>query len=53
MHFDGGRIQRHRLDADAHDLFALQLLEDRVQHATLGPAVHAGVDGVPLAEAFR
>ena len=52
MDFDGGRIQAHGLDADAHDLLALQLLEDLIQYATLGPAVHAGVNGMPVAEAF-
>src|ERR1035438_7908471 len=52
MDFDGGRIQAHGLDANAHDLLALQLLEDPIQHAVLGPAVHAGVDGVPRSEAF-
>ena len=52
MDFDGGRIQAHGLDANAHHLLALQLLEDPIQHAVLGPAVHAGVDGVPRSEAF-
>src|SRR5271165_619238 len=52
MHPDGGRIQAHGLDADAHDLLALQLLEDLIQHAALGPAVHAGVDGMPISKAF-
>ena len=50
MNFDGGRIQAHRLEANAHQLFALQLGEDGVQHAALGPAVHARVDGVPRAK---
>ena len=50
MHFDDGRVQGNGLDLDAHDLFALQFLEDAVQHAALGPAVHAGVDGVPVSE---
>jgi len=52
MDFDGGGIQAHGLDADAHDLLALQLLEDLIQHPVLGPAIHAGVDGVPISEAF-
>ena len=52
MGFDGRRIQAHSLDADAHDLLALQLLEDAIQRATLGPAVHPGVNGVPISEAF-
>jgi hypothetical protein len=52
MDFHGGRIQAHGFDADAHDLLALQLLEDVIQHPALGPAVHAGVDGMPISEAF-
>src|SRR5208282_4905458 len=46
VHFDG-------FDLDAHDLLALQQLENLIEHATLGPAVHAGVNGVPGAEALR
>ncbi len=52
MDFDGGGIQAHGFDADAHDLLALQLLEDLIQYAALGPAIHAGVDGMPISEAF-
>ena len=29
----------------------LQLREDPIQDAAFGPAIHAGVDGVPVAEA--
>ena len=53
MDFDGGGIQAHGFDADAHDLLPLQLLEDLIEHAALGPATHAGVDGMPISEAFR
>ncbi len=53
MDFDGGRVQADSFDADAYDLLALQLLEDVIQHAALGPAVHAGVNGMPISEAFR
>jgi hypothetical protein len=53
MDFDGGGIQAHGLDANAHDLLALQLFEDLIEYAVLGPAVHAGVDGMPISEAFR
>jgi hypothetical protein len=35
-----------------HDLGLLQLLEHPVEHAALGPAVHARVDGVPVAKAL-
>ena len=50
MHFDDGAVQANRLDLDAHDLSMLQLLEHASQHAVLGPAIHARVDGVPIAE---
>ena len=53
MHFDDGRVHLHGLDLEAHDLLPLQALEDAIQHAVLGPAVHARVDGVPVAKAFR
>src|ERR1035437_7329830 len=52
MNFDDGGIQAHRLDANAHDLLALQLFEDLIKDPALGPAVHAGIDGVPRSEAF-
>jgi hypothetical protein len=52
MHLDDGAVQRDRFDLDAHDLSMLQLLEHPIQHAQLGPAVHAGVDRVPVAEAL-
>src|SRR5271167_1965348 len=52
MNLDDSRIQTHGFDTDTYDLLALQLLEDLVQHATLGPAVHAGIDGMPRAEAL-
>src|SRR5512139_1908656 len=52
MDFDDGTVQAHRLELDAYDLSMLQLLEHPIEHAALGPAIHAGVDGVPVAEAF-
>jgi hypothetical protein len=52
MHLDNGAVQRDRLDLDAHDLSMLQPFEHPIQHAELGPAVHAGVDRVPVAEAL-
>ena len=45
-------VQRDRFDLDAHDLRSLQLLEHTIKYTGLGPAVHAGVDGVPVAEPF-
>src|ERR1700733_4241600 len=50
MHLDAGAVQRDGLDPDANDLSTLQLLEHPVEYASLGPAVHARVDGVPIAE---
>ena len=52
MDFDGGRIQAYGLNANAHNLLALQLFEDLIQHPALGPAVHTGVDGKARAEAL-
>lgn len=52
MHLDAGGVQRHGFDLDAHHLGLLKFLEHAVQHASLGPAVHACVDGVPVAEAL-
>src|ERR1035441_4061740 len=50
MHFDDGGVQFDGRDLDTHDLLALQLLKDAIQNAVLGPAVHAGINGVPVAE---
>jgi hypothetical protein len=53
MHLDGGRVQMDGLDLEAHDLLPLQLFKDVVQYAVLGPAIHARVDGVPIAKTLR
>ena len=52
MHLDDSAVQGNRLDLDAHDLSMLQLFKNPIQYATLGPAIHARVDRVPIAEAF-
>jgi len=52
MHLDDGAVERDRFDLDAHDLSMLQLLEHPIQHSQLGPTVHAGVNGVPVAKAL-
>ena len=52
MYLDAGGVQRHSLDLDANHLLALQFLEHLVQYACLGPATHARVDRVPVAESF-
>ena len=53
MDLDNGAVQRDGLELDAHDLFALQVFEDPVEHPILGPAIHPRVDGVPPAEPTR
>src|SRR3972149_5570803 len=53
MPLDGGRVQSYGLDLDAHDLLSLQPLKDAIQHAVLGPAIRARVDGVPVAKSLR
>jgi len=50
MNLDARGVQRDGFDLDAHDLRALQLLEHAIEHAGLGPAVHARVDRVPIAK---
>ena len=52
MNLHDGRVHRHGFDFDADQLLALQFLEDGVEHAVLRPAVHAGVNGMPVAEAL-
>ena len=47
MHLHDGRVHLDGFDLDVHDLLPLQLLEDVIQHAILGPAIHAGIDGMP------
>ncbi len=52
MNLHNGRVHRNGFDPDADQLLALEFLEDGVEHAVLGPAVHPGVDGVPVAKAL-
>lgn len=52
MHLDARAVQRHRLNPDSHHLLALKFFEHFVQHASLRPPTHAGVDRVPIAKAF-
>ena len=53
MHLDDGAVQGNGLDLDADDLFLLQFRKDPIQHPGFGPAIHTGVDGMPVAEPFR
>ena len=45
-------VQGYGLDLDADDLSMLQSLEQSIQHAALGPTVHARVDRMPVAKAL-
>ena len=53
MDLDDGAVQRHRLQLDADQLGALQVFEHPVEHPVFGPAIHAGIDRVPIPEATR
>src|ERR1700677_3932558 len=48
--FDNGAIQGNRLDFELDYLFLLQPRKDPIKHARLAPAVHAGIDGMPVAQ---
>lgn len=50
MDLDEGTIQRHDFDLDPDDLGLLQLGKHAIQHPALRPAIHAGIDRVPVAE---
>ena len=52
MYLHDGRVHFDRFDLNAHDLLPLQTLEDMIQDTVLGPAIHAGIDGVPRAESL-
>jgi len=52
MHLHDGAVQRDGLQFDGDKLFLLQAGEDPVQHSCFAPAVHASVNGVPVAQAF-
>ena len=53
MNFDDRAVEGYGLDFDPHDLCLLQALEDTIQDAVLRPAVHSGVDRVPVPETLR
>jgi len=53
MHLDRGTVQPYGFDLDADNLRLLQLCEYPIQHTALRPAIHAGVDGVPVAKPPR
>ena len=53
MDLDRGGVQRESFNLDAHDLLGLQLLEDAIQHAALGPAIHARINAMPVTKSRR
>src|ERR1700732_4440403 len=50
MHLDCGTVQADGFDLDADNRSMLQLRKSPIEHAALRPAIHSGVDGVPVAE---
>ena len=50
MHFDRGAVQTHVFNPDGQDLLLLQPGKDPVQNPRLTPAVHPGVDSMPIAQ---
>jgi len=51
MHFDNSGVQTHRFDPDTHDLSMQQWFkENAIQYTALRPAIHPGIDRVPIAE---
>ena len=52
MHLDRGTVQTDGFDLDADDLSMLKLRKYSVEHSILRPAIHARVDGVPIAESL-
>ena len=53
MDLDARAVQRNRFELEAHELVALQLLEDLVEDPGLRPPIHPGVDGVPSPKPSR
>ena len=52
MDFDASIVQRNSFNTDTDDLLMLELPKNMAQDTTLCPAIHAGIDGMPVAEAF-
>ena len=53
MHLDRGAVEGDDFEFDLDYPLSLELFEDSVQYPALGPSVHSGVYGVPIAEALR
>ena len=52
MDLDDGTVQGDGFDFHADDLCVLQLCKYAIQHPALRPTIHAGIDGVPVAESL-
>ena len=50
MHLDAGAVQADGLELDTHNLAALQLGKDALEHTRFGPSAHTGIEGVPVAQ---
>ena len=50
---DHSAVYRYRFEFDAHDLLPLEVFKHPVEHPILRPAIHPGVDGMPVAESGR
>ncbi len=50
---DEGAVERPGLQREAPALFAVQMLEDPIEHPVFRPAGQPGEDGVPSAKAGR
>ena len=53
MNLHDRTVETDGFDANPNELLLLQFLEQSIQDARLGPAIHAGIDRVPIAKAFR
>jgi hypothetical protein len=52
MNHYAGAVERNGLYSDTDDLLMLKLLKHTAQNTALCPAVHAGLEGMPVAKAF-
>ncbi len=53
MNFDRRAVQGDDLDFYSYNLSLLKLFEYSIEDAVLGPTVHPGINGMPVAEPFR
>src|SRR5262249_29042191 len=53
MDFDDRAVETDRFELDMNQLLGLQFLKKAVEHAGFGPAIHPGVDRMPIPEALR